>query len=68
VDAAAESIEEGRAEVGLELPDVLRERGLAEVKCLGGAPEAMGPSHGQERLELPQGHGSVFHYRFNTNS
>ena len=67
VDGAAEPVEEAGAERGLELPDVLGERRLAQVERLGGAPEAPGPRDGQEDLELPEGHGSGFPYRSDLN-
>ncbi len=55
-DPPAEPIEEPRAELRLELPDVLGEGGLTRVQRLGRAPVAARPSDGEEHLELTKSH------------
>src|SRR5581483_4062282 len=56
-DPPSEPVEEPRAELPLELPDVLGEGGLTRVQGLGRAPIPLGPGDGEEYLELTERHG-----------
>jgi hypothetical protein len=67
VDGAAEAIKEPGAQIRLELPDVLRERRLAQVESFCGPTKARRPGDRQEDLELPERHGSGFPYRIDLN-
>jgi len=62
-----ETIEQARPELFLQLPDMLRQRRLAQMKRLRRAPEAPRPGHGEEDLELPKRHRLGFPYRSNRN-
>ena len=53
---AAEPVEEADTELALQLEHVLRERRLAHVERLGGAREVPGARHGEEDLDLAEGH------------
>src|SRR5439155_1655917 len=54
-------------QVQLARPDVLGERGLAQVQRPGRPAEAPGPRDREEDLELAERHGSGFPYRSDLN-
>ena len=55
-DPTADAVEQRGAELGLELTDRLRDRGLGDVLGLGGAGHPPVVDHGQEQAELPEIH------------
>lgn len=56
VDTASGAVQQLDAELGLELPDLLRERWLGHVQPLGGAAEVTLLRHRHEVPEMPQIH------------
>jgi hypothetical protein len=56
LDAARRAVQERHAELGLEPPDLLRERRLGDVQALGGAAEVALLGDRDERAEMPELH------------
>ena len=59
LDAARRPVEQRLAELGLEAPDLLRQRRLGDVQPLGGAAEVPLLGHGDEVAQVPELHGSA---------
>jgi hypothetical protein len=55
-DGAAETIKQAGAEFGFEFEDLLRKRGLRDMRVFGGAGETAGGGDGTEVAELVQFH------------
>lgn len=53
-DALLGALEQGEAELLLELGDLSAERGLRDVELFGGAADVFGLGHGDEIAKLPQ--------------
>src|SRR6185436_7378069 len=60
LDAAGRAVQQRHAELGLEPPDLLRERRLGHVQALGGAPEVAFLGDGDERAEETDLHPAIY--------
>ena len=63
--AAARPVDQRRAEVAFQLPDLRADPGLADVDALRGAGEVRFLGDGDEVLQLPQFHTSDSSYQKN---
>ena len=61
LDAARRAVQQRHAELGLEPPDLLRERRLGHVQALGGAAEVAFLGDGDERAQVAELHAPAIY-------